>query len=134
MSNLMTAPKRMTALEHGVEAGIRWAICRAPCWGAINGYALLPEGHQWRALDLQSSDEGPSVSGGITYGPNEDGWVGFDTLRAGDLWPGGGGSHFCPPSDCHCTIWTQEMVAGETKRLARQIAAADPTLATAVSA
>lgn len=121
------APSKMTAIEGGIEAGIRWCIVRAPLWGAINGYVEVPEGHAWKGagdgLDV-------SIHGGITYG-DAPGWIGFDTLHSGDYWldsPRYGQSH---EWDIH---WTQEMVAEEAKRLARQVAAADPTLATAVQA
>jgi hypothetical protein len=128
------APKRMTALDGGVEAGIRWAICQAPLRGAVNGYAQMPDGHQWLTKSLQGEDyDLLTAPGGITYGPDSAGWVGFDTLHSGDLWPGGGGPDYCPPGECDCTIWTAEMVADNARLLARQIAAADPTLATAVS-
>lgn len=129
-----TAPKRMAALEGGVEAGIRWAICQAPLWGAINGYAQMPEGHQWSTKSLQSEDyDLLTAPGGITYGPDAEGWVGFDTLHSGDKWEGSDAPDFCPPGECDCTVWTAEMVAHHARLLARQIAAADPTLATAVT-
>ena len=107
-------------LGRGVEDGVEWFTARAPLWGAVNGYAFLPEGHPWRDLSLQSDDydKGPSIHGGITYGPS-DGWIGFDTLHGGDLWPespryGGDVSW-----DRH---WTADLVADETRYLARQIA------------
>lgn len=128
----MNGPKRMNVITGGVEAGVRWVICRAP-WGAVNGYARMPEGHQWREKNLQSEDwDLLDAHGGITYGPDADGWVGFDTLHAGDRWPGGDAPHFCRPGECDCKTWTEDMVAAEAKSLARQIAAADPTLATEV--
>jgi hypothetical protein len=110
-------------LERGVEDGIEWCIITAPFWGTVNGYALLPEGHPWRELDLQSSDydKGPDVHGGITYGPS-DGWVGFDTAHSGDVWPGSDMPTY-GPSDYDRT-WTVDLVADEARNLARQIAAA----------
>src|SRR5690606_5591984 len=82
------------AIERGTESGIEWALVNAPFDGAINGYAKLPDGHPWHDLDLQWNDcEVVEVHGGITYGPKE-GWIGFDTVHAWDIWPGK--SHMFP--------------------------------------
>jgi hypothetical protein len=110
-------------LERGVENGVEWFTYPAPLWGAVNGYAHLPEGHPWRDLDLQISayDEGPSVHGGVTYGPTSDGWIGFDTLHAGDNWPDS--PRYSAPTSWD-REWTAEMVADEARSLARQIAEA----------
>lgn len=108
-------------LDSGVEAGIEYATLHAPLFGAVNGYIRLPKDHPWRALeDIQSSGmPDVDVSGGITYGVDSGGWIGFDTLHAGDYWPG---SMFGPDEgDKH---WTPEMVADEARSLARQAAAA----------
>ena len=107
-------------VDRGVEDGVEWVTCRAPLWGAVNGYALLPEGHPWRDLDLQTSDKGPDVHGGITFGPTDDGWIGFDTLHSGDVWPESDMPHYGPDEwDIH---WTPEMVADAARKLAVQIA------------
>jgi hypothetical protein len=106
-------------IERGTENGVEWFTYPAPMFGAVNGYALLPEGHPWRDLDLQTSDydKGPDVHGGITFGP-KDGWVGFDTLHAGDSWPG---SSDVFDGDRH---WRPEEVAAEARHLACQISEA----------
>jgi hypothetical protein len=107
-------------LERGVENGVEWFTYTAPLFGAVNGYAHLPEGHPWRDLDLQLDDwdKGPKIHGGVTYGPTAEGWVGFDTLHAGDYWPGAP-RHFGDDRE-----WTSEQVADEARSLARQIAQA----------
>ena len=118
-----TIPSGFPVIESGAEGGISWFIAEAPLWGAVNGYARLPEGHPWRELDLQCADyeRGPEVHGGVTYGPTEDGWIGFDTLHGGDNWPGspryGGRTEWD-------IDWTAERVADEARHLARQIAEA----------
>jgi len=105
----------MTALVSGVEDGIEWAVCRAPLYGAVNGYVRIPDGHPWSGLDYDAIDV--RVHGGLTFA--RDGWIGFDTLHAGDYWPGmpdwvrNGGLE-----------WDQAMVEEEAKSLARQVAAA----------
>lgn len=103
-------------IETGTEAEIEWVICRAPLYGAINGYVRVPEDSGITEEILNDI----SVHGGITYGTDlgaEGGWIGFDTLHAGDWWPGDE-NHF---HDDWCRHWTQEQVVEETKNLARQV-------------
>lgn len=115
----MNAPTKMTARETGEVDGIRWATCNAPFPPAVNGYALLPAGHPWRELDLQGEDYAAvDVHGGITYGPDADGWIGFDYLHAGDCWPGSRMPRFGDHVER-----TPGEVADEARSLARQIAA-----------
>lgn len=114
----MTEPKftppGMTVVEHGIEAGIHWATCRARL-GAVNGYVHIPKGHPWDGLDYDDIDV--DVHGGLTYARN--GWIGFDTLHSGDYWPG---MPWQIDGDRH---WTAEQVAAETRQLARKVAAAE---------
>ena len=109
-------------VERGTESGVEWFTALAPINGSVNGYALLPEGHPWRDLDLQGSDcdSGPDVHGGVTYGPTPSGWVGFDTAHSGDVWPG---QEYDLGYDTEWDVhWTNEKVADEARELARQIA------------
>lgn len=117
------APRRMTARDHGVEEGVRWATCNAPMYGAVNGYVLVPEGHPWHGLDYDAEELDVRAPGGLTFG-SVDGWIGFDTLHFMDLWEGSGQPHYCQEGRCVCTVWTPEMVAEETRALARQVAEA----------
>lgn len=114
MNDKLTAPPRMTPLEHGTEDGIDWATVRAPIYGAVNGYVRIPEDHPWHGLGYDDIDV--EVHGGLTYA--NEGWVGFDTLHAGDYWPG---SPYRLEGDRH---WTAEQVAEETRALARRVAEA----------
>lgn len=99
----------------GVEDGIEWRTLAAPLYGAVNGYVRIPEDHPWHGLDYDAIDV--RVHGGITFA--DEGWIGFDTLHLGDYWPGMPyGENF---ADTH---WTWEMVADETRELARKVAAA----------
>ena len=108
-----------TPLAQGTEDGIEWRVIEAPLYGAANGYVILPEGHPWREKELQFGDVDIDVHGGITYGPKDDGWIGFDTLHAWDKWPGSPDFGI----DEHDIHWTVEMVVEETKRLAAQVKA-----------
>jgi len=54
----------------------------------LNGYVKLPSP---LAKKYESYDDVDLINlechGGLTYGPNEDGWIGFDTAHWGDFWP-----------------------------------------------
>lgn len=115
-ADLAPSPK-MSVLDRGVEDGIVWVTCKAPLWGAVNGYVRVPDDHPWHGLDYDNEAVDVQVSGGLTYA-NED-WIGFDTLHSGDYWPDSP-HHF---HDEWCTHWTPDMVAEETRSLARQVAA-----------
>jgi hypothetical protein len=82
MSALVHAQPRyfLCAREAWEYAGIRCAIIASPM-GGWNGYVQLPWGHPWRTRQWL---EVPL--GGCTWGPDPDGWVGFDTGHAGDAW------------------------------------------------
>ncbi|MCA2275472.1 hypothetical protein JF780_05635 [Mycobacterium intracellulare] len=110
--------RTMKLIDRGIEAGIPWVTCRAPIYGAANGYVKIPEGHHWHGLDYNEIDV--QAHGGLTYGGGESGWIGFDTLHSGDIWPAGP-DHGPTPWDKH---WTDELVAEETRALARRVAAA----------
>lgn len=82
------ALQRWTA--HGLECVIRAGLA------SLNGYVRLPEdspdrlfGEAAEAADQPGYDllSEVDVHGGLTYGPDEHGWVGFDTAHAFDWWP-----------------------------------------------
>lgn len=117
----MSAPKNMTAIDSGVEDGIEWATVTAPLYGAVNGYARIPDGHPWHGLSYDEVDDHLDWDNELTYGRG-DGWIGFDTLHAGDIWPG------APRyGDDWGTHWTAEMVADVARSLARQVAQSNAT-------
>lgn len=115
-------------------------------YAAVNGYVLLPDGHPWRELDLCGEDweRGPEVHGGITFGPDDTGWIGFDTAHAWDYWTeeelcraGLDGAdlaravqfqdqlyHYAPPDDPDNRHWTAKQLIAEVEHLARQVRAA----------
>ena len=120
MSVELPSPK-MVLVDHGVENGIPWVTCNAPLFGAVNGYVKVPTNHHWYGLDYD--DINVEVHGGLTYG-TDNGWIGFDCLHSGDIWPGDdsyGGRRSPTSWDKH---WTPELVAAEARGLARSVAAA----------
>jgi hypothetical protein len=72
------------AIEVWEHAGLRCAIVPHPHLGMFNGYVRLPEGHPGREGTYDDIDV--EVHCGLTFGPDDDGWVGFDTGHAGDYW------------------------------------------------
>lgn len=110
----------------------------------INGYVQLPLFHPWRDLDLQLGDiEKADVHGGITYGPDFEGWIGFDTCHAFDMWSKEEYERFGvewddsqthmfevikhPDERRRLRWWTVNQVQIETTELARQVAANNDT-------
>ena len=94
----------------------------AGIYDAVNGYVRIPETHPDYGKSYDSISA--AVHGGLTYS-DECGWYGFDTLHAGDFWPGmdvypdGIIRNFRYYSNQPNTInWTQELVEQETERLA----------------
>lgn len=78
-------PMIMAARETWEHAGLRCAIVASPMGGWC-GYVQLPPGSAWRRAGwMEIPLDGP---GGypLTWGPDGDGWVGFDTAHAGDAW------------------------------------------------
>lgn len=66
-----------------VHDGIECAMARSPMVG-VNGYVKVPEGvelphDEYGYIDLDAH-------GGITFGPDTDGWIGFDTGHGFDIW------------------------------------------------
>jgi hypothetical protein len=94
-------------LRAWIAHGFRCVLLRAPLYGAVNGYVQVP-----RITDEQA--EQVSAHGGVTYGPDADGWIGFDTLHAGDVWPDAPDYWHGPGA----REWTEEDVAQETERMA----------------
>lgn len=92
-------------LREWVSSGFNCALMRAPLWGAINGYVQVPSITYEQAQQIE-------VHGGVTYGPNDDNWIGFDTLHSGDNWPEAG---YHSPYD---RTWSEDEVAAECERFA----------------
>ena len=112
----MTHPNvKSIPVSHGTHNGIPWALMQNPTLGICCGYVQLPEAHPWRAGDPDILDH-IDAHGGITYGPDKQGWIGFDTGHYGDHWPGTYFSPFAP--EPHSISWTPERMEQETIHLA----------------
>lgn len=69
------------------EALESWEAYGIPCeirmgFIGFNGYVQLPEG-MYRSAQVSEVFE---AHWGLNYGPDEAGWIGFDTAHAGDYW------------------------------------------------
>lgn len=101
----------------GTCAHIDWRVAEHRLFLAWCGYVRLPEGHPW--LDYRGHGEAipADVHGGITYGPDGDGWIGFDTMHAGDaLLPKG----LPAPIPSSGRFWSPQAVRTHTIGLAIQ--------------
>lgn len=103
-------------LRSGIESGIEWVVRQGPL--SVNGYAQIPVSHPWRNItDIQFAGDPTDVHGGITYGMDAQGWIGFDTAHYGDQV-----DEYLLGAEGR--IWTVEDVAAEARSLATQIAEA----------
>lgn len=68
-----------------------------------------------------------SVHGGITYGPDDEGWIGFDTAHAWDVSVDENGEEFGRIDQIYTeenemtTVWTPDKVRNEIIKLARKV-------------
>lgn len=90
---------------------------RKPCY--YTGYTQLP------TVDDYAFTNAP-VYGGITYGPDNDGWIGFDTMHNQDIHKDETGRVFegsCfefdhdPTGTAEVRVWTRDTVINETEKL-----------------
>lgn len=98
----------------GTHQGIEWFTHTNSLTGSVNGYVRVPEAlrNTDRFKDVENSGDFV-VHGGITYGMDSMGWIGFDTSHYTDwtsIFPYG-------------HRWTVEEVSDECRDLAEQVAA-----------
>lgn len=115
-------PLKGAVLAHGEVDGITWVAARAPIYGAVNGYCRVPENHPWLNIAEEWDIETSVPWGEITY--RDGNWVGFDTLHAGQHWPGQSESPFNIGPLEGDLLMTEATVIGWAKRLASDAAAA----------
>lgn len=68
-------------VREGVEDGIQWQIMANDVLFSWQGYAHIPDGHVRRHLNADDIEPLVDVYGGVTYGPDRQGRIGFDTLQ-----------------------------------------------------
>lgn len=144
----MTAPNELPDLTF-IELGAieQWDTEGVPCairpgFASLNGYVRLPE----RLRDWwKDSDEAAVVLDAhmsLTYGPDEDGWIGFDTAHYCDYWAADDLIGLVDDEGMMCAAsfarinhqalgarrWTRDMLHAETETLAAQVAALAKTV------
>jgi len=111
---------------HGVPIRVSWVDRGNPISANWCGYVQT----DFTDADRDDLNDVLGVHGGLTYGPDEDGWIGFDCAHGRDLCVS---EHYpLPPTidEENYTVWTLEDVLAETRRLAEQIAVIEPTAET----
>ncbi|MFE5092096.1 hypothetical protein ACFRCI_17325 [Streptomyces sp. NPDC056638] len=86
----------------------QWDAYGMPCliragFTSLNGYVRLPQGK----YDSKTVERIFETHWGITYGPDEEGWIGFDTAHANDYWP---------PDDLVSHVGNEGMMVANTLR------------------
>lgn len=66
-------------VRSGHEWGIEWSVYAGPASHCWNGYARIPEGHPWMGQNCGNIPA--DAPGGVSYGCDQDGWIGFGTMR-----------------------------------------------------
>lgn len=89
--------------------------------GFFNGYVRIPPGHFAHGMGYDQLNRAVSIHGGLTYGSDVNGWVGFDTGHSGDYWPGLTHQHrlYGAPE----RTWDMQRLTAEVTSLADQLAA-----------
>ena len=135
MSGHEWRPWMAEPVREGVEDGVEWRIIANEVFFAWQGYAHIPDGHVWRHLNADDIEPLVDVYGGVTYGPDQSGWIGFDTLQGNSSMIGLDGTDLDESRRELCEKmgwpwiephkWTCEEIEEETKRMAACIAAND---------
>ena len=72
------------AIEEWTSETVRCVI--RPGHSSLNGYVRLPASlRDWWA-DYEEANQVLNAHFGLTYGPDQDGWIGFDTAHYCDYW------------------------------------------------
>jgi len=123
------------ALDTWEHAGLACMVKASPL-GALNGYVKLSPTHPDFGREYDDIDV--EVHGGLTYGCDKAGWVGFDTLHAGDWWepsqlPEAPGAEYAKLSELaqgwasEANVWTRERLRAEVDALAETLSAKGAT-------
>lgn len=121
--NNVAESKRSEIVKEWTHHGIDCKIVKIDL-GHYCGYVKAPNPDE---LDMAHGYPDLDAHGGITYGPDNDGWVGFDTAHAWDVCVDENGELFGtmePMYDKGCEasiVWTPESVEEEVEQVAEQL-------------
>lgn len=108
------------ALKDGTAHGCRFKVIQTDM-GHFCGYVRTNLGPGWHYDDLMGFPHTLiEAHGGLTYGPDEDGWLGFDCAHAGDACVLDGETITDHRMNEDGTVWTPDDVAAECRKVARQ--------------
>jgi hypothetical protein len=119
MSNRSETMGERAAVRRWTHAGLDCAMIDSEI-GFINGYVRLPDEHVARHAGYDQINRSIRVHGGLTYGTDRDGWVGFDTGHSGDHGPSLPTKSHLGPAE---RTWDLDRLAAEVESLADQLAA-----------
>jgi hypothetical protein len=109
-------------VRQGSHQGLQYKVVETDM-GHFCGYVRTSFGASFGYDDFQGyPDALVSVHGGLTYGVDEDGWVGFDCAHAGDVCVSDGDVKANYAFNDHKKVWTPKDVEEECKRLTEQFA------------
>lgn len=126
---------RSEAVEEWTAYGVRCCIVPGGV-PAFNGYVQIPPE---LPLGRETVEDVMDSHGGVNYGPDDDGWIGFDTAHLRDYWaPDDLISHFDDALAMQFAAfqremaerngggrrWTMAKLRTETEKLAQQVAVA----------
>lgn len=72
------------AIEEWTSETVRCVI--RPGYASLNGYVRLPASLRGWWSDYEEANRVLNAHFGLTYGPDPDGWIGFDTAHYCDYW------------------------------------------------
>jgi len=109
-------------VRQGSHEGLQYKVTETDM-GHFCGYVRTSFGPSFGYDDFQGYPHTlVNVHGGLTYGVDEDGWVGFDCAHAGDVCVSDGDVKASHAFKDHKKVWTPEDVEEECRHLAQQFA------------
>lgn len=109
------------AIASGVAEGHRYKVIQNDL-GHFCGYVKTNFGDRWTYDDLRGYMGGLiDIHGGLTYGADEHGWIGFDCAHSGDVCILDGETVSDFGRSDYGSVWEVEDMEAECRKLARQV-------------
>ena len=108
-------------LASGVTAGHRYKVIQTEV-GNFCGYVKTNFGPRWSYDEIRGHMSNLiRIHGGLTYGVDENGWVGFDCAHSGDVCKLDGEIQVDYSMSGGATVWDVDDVEEECRKLAQQV-------------
>lgn len=125
---------QLGAIEEWDSEGVPCVI--RPGYCSLNGYVRLPERLRGWWADSEEAAQVLDAHMSVNYGPDEDGWIGFDTAHYCDYWAADDLIGHIDDEGMHAAgsfarinhqvpgarRWTRELLRHEVEALAAQVA------------